>query len=84
MELWELNACVKAYNAKKRDENEARFVESWQTAALTGAAFAGKLRRLSYYIKDTRKTTAPQIGMDEFEARLRLAEERRMADGKRG
>lgn len=46
---------------------------AWQTANFTGAAFAGKLRKLSHYKKDGKKANAPKIGKEEFEDKLAKA-----------
>ncbi len=84
MELWEFNACVRAYNRKQREEAKERMAVAWQTASFVGAALAGKLRRLNYYLKDDEKITAPEISKEEFDARLRALKERRAADGTKG
>lgn len=77
MELWELNSCVKAYNRRRRDEARDNFTVSWQTAALCGAAFAGKLKKLNYYLDKTgtEKSSAPKISKAEFEEKLKAAKE---------
>jgi len=84
MELWEFNACVRAYNEKRQDEAKERLFIAWRTAAFTGAAFAGKLRSFSHYVKDTDKKTAPQTSKGEFEARLKALKEGRTANGSKG
>lgn len=52
MELWEFNECVKAFNQDKKDKNKEVLAICYQIAAFTGQAFAGKLKKLSYYLKD--------------------------------
>jgi hypothetical protein len=80
MELWEFNCCVRAYNEKQAGEGQEQIAISWQTAALTGAAFAGKLKRLNHYLKDNETKRAPAISREEFDERLKRAE-RRVCDG---
>lgn len=46
---------------------------AWQTANFVGAAFAGKLKKLNTYIKDTPKTEAPKPQKTDFEAKLARA-----------
>lgn len=75
MELWELNACVAAYNDLKQSEGKNTIATCWQTANFTGAAFAGKLKKLSHYIKDAQKSSAPPISKDDFERKLAKARE---------
>ena len=53
----------------------------WQTANFCGAAFAGKLKPLKRYIKDETKSAAPKVSKDEFERRLKAAQERRITGG---
>lgn len=85
MELWEFNACFRAYNRKLKNTGKEQLAISWQTAAFTGAAFAGKLRKLKHYlakINDRQSNnTGPQISKKEFEQKLKLLEERRAANG---
>lgn len=80
MELWEFNACVAEYNKMQEEKGKEQIALCWQTANFTGAAFAGKLRKLSTYLKDDKKTTAPKVSKDEFDKKLAEAE-RRLADG---
>jgi len=84
MELWEFNACVRAYNEKRQDESKERLFVAWRTAAWVGESFAGKLRRFSHYVKDSGKKPAPKISKEEFEARLKALKERRTANGSKG
>ncbi len=74
MELWELNACIEAYNIQQKAKGKEQIELCWMTANLTGAAFAGKLKPLKQYIKDDSKTTAPKVSKDEFEQRLQAAQ----------
>lgn len=80
MEAWEFAACVRAHNRKIKAEGRDKLAQAWQTAALTGAAFAGKLKKLKYYMDkidgDTKKSSAPKISREEFEEKLRIAEGR--------
>ena len=62
--------CLRAYNARQEGKAKEQLAVSWQTANFMGAAFAGKLRRLSAYIKDGKKATAPKISQEEFEKKL--------------
>lgn len=64
----------------QEEQNKEKVAISWQTANFTGAAFAGKLRKLSTYLKDSRKVTAPKVSKEEFNKKLAEAE-RRLADG---
>lgn len=75
MELWELNACVKEYNLMQEESSRRDTSRAWQTANFTSAAFAGKLRKLSEYTKETKKNEAPKVSREEFERKLREAEE---------
>jgi len=77
MTLWEFNACIKAYNKRKQNSTKEQIGFCWQTAAFTGAAFNGKLKRLNHYLKDDRHSKAPQVDRDEFERKLKLAREAR-------
>ncbi len=81
MELWELYACVDAYNKLQSGKSKEQIAICWQTANFVGAAFAGKLKPLKRYIKDSTKTVAPKVSKDEFERRLKAAQERRETDG---
>lgn len=81
MELWELNSCVRAHNKKQQSKGKEQLATCWQTAAFTGAAFGGKLKKLSRYIKDDKKTEAPKISKQEFEEKLRQAEARGKDNG---
>lgn len=80
MEMWEFAACVGAHNRKIKAESKDKLAQAWQTAALTGAAFAGKLKKFKYYADkldaSEKKTTAPKISREEFEKKLRKAEGR--------
>lgn len=80
MTFWELNACINEYNKMQEEQNKEKVAISWQTANFTGAAFAGKLRRLSTYLKDNQKVTSPKVSKEEFNKKLAEAE-RRLADG---
>ena len=80
MELWEFNVCVSEYSKMREEKCKEQIAKSWQVANFTGAAFAGKLRKLSTYLKDETKTTAPKVSKDEFDKKLAEAE-RRLADG---
>ncbi len=73
MELWEFNACVKAYNEKQSARAKDMLAACWQAAAFAGAAFAGKLRRLDYYLKRAKRVAAPKVSKEEFERKLKLA-----------
>lgn len=71
MELWEFNSCVKGFNDTRAANEKLSFVRVWETAALTGSAFAGKLKKLGHYTKDSTteqsgQTLTPQE-MDEFD-----------------
>lgn len=80
MELWEFNTCVSEYSKMQEEKGKEQVAKSWQTANFTGAAFAGKLRKLSTYLKDETKNTAPKVSKEEFDKKLAEAE-RRFADG---
>lgn len=74
MELWEFNNCIMAYNKMAEKTGKERLIQAWETAAFTGSAFAGKLRKLDNYVKDeTATNNAPSIGKDEFEKKLKRA-----------
>ncbi len=70
MELWEFQRCIQAYNDRQQRAAREALATAWQTAAFVGAAFAGKLRRLDAYLKETETTKAPQLSKEEFERRL--------------
>lgn len=74
MELWELNVCVREYNRIKQESAFSEITASWRTANFTGAAFAGKLRKLDYYMKNSETKQAPKVSVNEFEEKLKLAE----------
>lgn len=74
MELWELNDCVKEYNLMQKESSRLDTTRAWQIANFTGAAFAGKLRKLSTYIKENKKNKAPKVSREEFDRKLREAE----------
>lgn len=74
MELWEFNTCVQAHNAAQKEAKKERLTTCWQIAAFTGAAFAGKLKKLDRYIKEAQRVDAPKVDKDEFEKRLAAAE----------
>lgn len=80
MELWEFNACVSEYSKMQEEKYKEQIAKSWQVANFTGAAFAGKLRKLSTYLKDETKNTAPKVSKDDFERKLAEAEGR-LSDG---
>ena len=80
MELWEFNSCVAEYSKMQEEKYKEQIAKSWQVANFTGTAFAGKLRKLSTYLKDNQKATAPKVSKDEFDKKLAEAE-RRLADG---
>ena len=80
MELWEFNACVAEYSKMQEEKCKEQIAKSWQIANFTGAAFAGKLRKLSTYLKNETKSTAPKVSKDEFNKKLAEAE-RRLANG---
>lgn len=81
MRLWEFNACVRGFNRKQKDSARDLLASNWQTAALTGAAFAGKLKSLNHYmkndvepVKNKKKTPdKPDISIEDFEDKLRRA-----------
>lgn len=47
---------------------------AWLIANFTGAAFAGKLRRLSSYLKKAKTNKAPKVSREAFEEKLKVAE----------
>ena len=80
MDLWEFNACVKEYSKMQEDKADMALSSCWQTAAFTGSAFAGKLKKLSYYKRDNQKSQAPKVDKNEFDRKLADAE-RRLSGG---
>ena len=80
MELWEFVRCCEAYKKMQEVEAKNALAQAWQTAAFTGAAFAGKLKKFDHYAKNEKKT-APKISRDEFERKLQLLNERSAANG---
>ncbi|MPW25945.1 hypothetical protein GC105_09095 [Alkalibaculum sp. M08DMB] len=77
MELWEFNCCVKAFNKRQAEQGKELISTSWQTASFTGAAFAGKLKKLDTYLKEEgNKKVSPKVNKKEFEKRLAKAERR--------
>jgi len=77
MELWQFNACVRAFNAHRKARDKQKLFYVWCTANWTGAAFAGKLRKFSHYVKDEQNETVERgqaltrEQMDEFDRKLR-------------
>jgi hypothetical protein len=77
MELWQFNACINAYNERKQAEDKQKLFFAWCTANWTGAAFAGKLRKFSNYVKEEqtepveRGSALTREQMDEFDRRLK-------------
>lgn len=78
--MWEFNACVQEYSKMQEDKADMTLATCWQTAAFTGTAFVGKLKKLSHYTRNKKKSTAPEISKDEFELKLAKAE-RRLTNG---
>lgn len=76
MELWEFNLCVQEYNEIQKEKIQNDTASAWQTANFTGAAFCGKLKKLSYYLKEKETVHAPEISKDEFDRKLAEAERR--------
>lgn len=70
MELWEVVGCIKAYNQNRVNEEQSRFRQAYHTALLVGQAFAGKLRRLSYYLPDETQAEQGEILTGDEKARL--------------
>lgn len=73
MELWEFNACVAAYNEKRKDDAINQIHSAWQIGYFCGLAFNGKLRKVETYIKDTVAHPAPYIDINEFNEKLKDA-----------
>ena len=73
LDLWEFNSCVRAYAERQKQLAEQAHQQAWQTAAYTGAAFAGKLKDYKHYTKKAKKAQAPKISEEEFERKLELA-----------
>lgn len=73
LELWELNACVRAFTKRQEERAKEEIALAWQTGRFTGAAFAGKLKDLKHYLKDDA-VSAPKITREEFEKGLAEAE----------
>ena len=44
-------ACMIGVRARMTQESEGGVVDAWQTAALSGAAAAGKLKPLNHYLR---------------------------------
>lgn len=75
MELWEFNACIRAYNRKAQQDGKRELLGAWQTAAFTGAAFGGKLKKFGNYMRDEETTVSGQAltpeQMREFDEKLK-------------
>ena len=54
MELWEFNACARAFNERGRAEDRREMLAAYVTANWTAAALAGKLKPFSRYYNETR------------------------------
>lgn len=67
---------MKEYSQMQEDMADKELALCWQTAAFTGAAFAGKLKKLSRYKQDNKKANAPKISKEKFERKLADAERR--------
>jgi len=79
MELWEFNACVRAYTGIAKRRQDELIANAWYTANFVSAAFGGKLKKLPNYLKDEAsaaqspsKITPEQIAVID----RRLAERR--------
>jgi hypothetical protein len=76
MHLWEYNLRVLVCNEMIKAEQRKDFYRSWETAALTGQAFGGKLKRANHYIGNDDEKTDGQTRylsdeeMDEIDAAL--------------
>ena len=66
---------MRAYAERQKQLAEQAHQQAWQTAAYTGAAFAGKLKDYKYYTKKAKKVQAPKISKEEFERKLELAKQ---------
>lgn len=78
MELWELNTCVAEHNKMQAENNKTQVANNWQVANFTGAAFSGKLRKLSTYLKDRTKKSPQKITKEDFNKKLAAAERGRV------
>lgn len=58
----------------QEEKTRSETAYAWQTANFTGAAFAGKLRRLSSYLKKEKTSKAPEVSREVFEEKLKEAE----------
>ena len=72
--MWEFNLCVKEYNLMQKENQKKEISKAWHIANFTGAAFAGKLKKLSHYLDDTAAEKAPIISKEEFDRKLKEAE----------
>lgn len=66
--------CLREFNARQRVAGKEQTAVAWATAAFTGAAFAGKLRKLDHYLKDQDKAQAPAVDRETFDAKLKAAQ----------
>jgi len=80
LSLWEFNACVRAYNRRRREEGEAELASNWRTANFSGAAFGGKLKNLDNYT-GKKATVAPKVTAEQMAKIDKRFKERREANG---
>ena len=79
LELWEFNALVREYSRKLGEESRNSFRTTWNAAALTGAAFVGKLKPLKHYLKEEPSAVGSVLSREQiasFDRRLKEKEER--------
>ena len=74
MELWEFNACMKSYNLSCEKTEKRAINRAWLTANFTGAAYAGKLKKLENYTKLLDHKQGPKVSKEQFEEKLQRAE----------
>jgi hypothetical protein len=73
MELWEFNACARAFNERRRAEDRRAALAAYNGANWTAAALAGKLKVFSHYYsegqdrEDAGAQALTRAEMDEFD-----------------
>jgi hypothetical protein len=73
MELWEFNACARAFNERKRADDRREMLAAYCMAAWNAAALAGKLKAFSHYYSEEQADgqALTREEMEEFDRKYR-------------
>jgi hypothetical protein len=74
MELWEFNACARAFNERKRIADRRELLAAYCAANWAAAALAGKLKAFSYYYNDEQSggRSLTREEMEEFDRKCKM------------